>query len=377
MKSLMKLVFGKKGSYPAPLKVTSKDKTFIWTLLIGFIVSMVVVPYPSIAMWVGFIFAGYAAIANDSIQTIGTFIASNSDKKWYWLWLFLGSIFVATVGYSWVVYGGDVTHQRLSAKGFEVAPTSFHYLQLIAPLLLLMLTRLKMPVSTTFLLLSSFATTSGIGSALFKSLSGYVLAFVLGFLVFIIISKLTVRCLKDKASEWWTPIQWSVSGLLWSIWLMQDAANIAVYLPRSLNVFEFLAFTSIIVIGLGVLLWKRGGKIQQLVTEKSIVTDVRAATMIDFLYCIILFYFKLYSKVPMSTTWVFIGLLGGREVAMAVWKSANNGFMGTLKLVSKDVLYAGIGLTVSILIAVMVNDNVSLSDISIQFTNQLNKLIKL
>ena len=77
----MKLVFGKKGSYPAPLKVTSKDKTFIWTLLIGFIVSMVVVPYPSIAMWVGFIFAGYAAIANDSIQTIGTFIASNSDKK--------------------------------------------------------------------------------------------------------------------------------------------------------------------------------------------------------------------------------------------------------------------------------------------------------
>ena len=32
-------------------------------------------------MWVGFVFAAYAAIANDSIQTIGTFIASNQDKN--------------------------------------------------------------------------------------------------------------------------------------------------------------------------------------------------------------------------------------------------------------------------------------------------------
>ena len=375
MKSFFKKLLGNKYSYPSPLK-TSKDKTFMWTLLIGFVVAMIVVPYPSIAMWVGFLFAGYAAIANDSIQTIGTFIASNSDKKWYWLWLFLGSIFVMTVGYSWVVYDGDVTHQRLMAKGFEVAPTSFHYLQIIAPLILLMLTRLKMPVSTTFLLLSSFATTSGIGSALFKSISGYILAFVLGLIVFLLVSKITVSCLKNKASQWWTPIQWCVSGLLWSIWLMQDAANIAVYLPRSLNVFEFLMFTSVIVVGLGILLWNRGGKIQKIVTEKSVVTDVRAATMIDFLYCIILFYFKMYSKVPMSTTWVFIGLLGGRELAMSIWKSANNGVGGSLKLISKDLLYAGLGLVISIIIAVLVNDNVTFSDISNQFIGQLNKLMK-
>jgi hypothetical protein len=29
-------------------------------------------------MWLGFMFAGYAAVANDSIQTLGTFIVSNS-----------------------------------------------------------------------------------------------------------------------------------------------------------------------------------------------------------------------------------------------------------------------------------------------------------
>ena len=105
---------------------------------------------------------------------------------------------------------------------------------------------------------------------------------------------------------------------------MQDAANIAVYLPRSLHVFEFIAFTSIVIIGLGLLLFYKGGRIQKIVTEKSVVTDVRFATLIDFIYCIILFYFKLHSKVPMSTTWVFIGLLAGRELGMALMKTGDN-----------------------------------------------------
>jgi phosphate/sulfate permease len=375
MKTLRKLLLGDKFTYPTPLWLQTKERGFLWVLLLCFITAMLVVPFPSIAMWVGFLFAGYAAIANDSIQTIGTFIASNAKKKWYWLWAFLGSIFVATVGYSWITYGGDVTHQRLAAKGFETAPTSFHFLQLVAPLFLLLLTRLRMPVSTTFLLLSSFATTSGIGSALFKSLSGYGLSFLLGFGIFLLISKTTVKVLKDKPSKWWTPFQWIVSGLLWSIWLMQDAANIAVYLPRSLNGWEFLAFTGTIVAGLGILLYKKGGKIQKIVTEKSVTTDVRAATIIDLIYCLILFYFKMYSKVPMSTTWVFIGLLGGRELAMSLMKSTVKSVGGTLRLVGKDILYAGIGLATSILIALSVNENVEFGEIMSQFGDQFTKFI--
>ena len=39
-----------------------------------------VTPYPKYAMWLGFIFAAYAAIANDSIQTIGPFIDYNQKK---------------------------------------------------------------------------------------------------------------------------------------------------------------------------------------------------------------------------------------------------------------------------------------------------------
>ena len=37
-------------------------------------------------MALGFLFAGYSVIANDSVQTLGTFIASNSEKfKRYYL----------------------------------------------------------------------------------------------------------------------------------------------------------------------------------------------------------------------------------------------------------------------------------------------------
>ena len=98
-----------------------------------------------LSMWIGFLFAAYAAVANDSIQTLGTFIASNQDKKWWVLWIFIGGIFLFTVGYSWVNYAGDVSHGRLMAKGFDVAPTEFHFLQIAAPVFLLILTICPVP----------------------------------------------------------------------------------------------------------------------------------------------------------------------------------------------------------------------------------------
>ena len=93
---------------------------------------------PGIARWIGFLVAGYATVANDSIQTIGTFIASNRQKPVvivviYW-WHF-----VATMTYSWVTYG-DVSYGRLASKGFSETPMSFSFLQVAAPIFLLILT---------------------------------------------------------------------------------------------------------------------------------------------------------------------------------------------------------------------------------------------
>jgi len=348
--------------YPEVVWVPKGERSFLSFICLSFIIAMFLTPYPQYAMWAGFVFAAYAAIANDSIQTIGTFIASNQDKKWWVLWIFIGGIFFFTMFYSWITFGGDVSHGRLTSKGFEIAPTKFHFLQIAAPIFLLILTRLRMPVSTTFILLTSFAATpAAVGAVLAKSMSGYILSFLMGLFFFLIVAKASKKYFTGKAKFGWTIAQWITSGTLWSVWLMQDAANIAVYLPRSLNTGEFIGFTSIVAIGLGLLLYYKGGRIQKIVTEKSVVTDVRFATLIDLIYCVILFYFKLHSKVPMSTTWVFIGLLAGRELGMAIMKTGNNNIFHALKLGLKDMTYALLGLVISIAIAIGVNDQLSVS----------------
>lgn len=340
------------------IELIREERRFLILIGILFFLAGAFYETPQVAMWLGFFFAAYSAIANDSIQTIGTFLASNSDKKWWILWLWIGGIFVLTVSYSWYVYDGDVTYQRLTSRGFEDAPTSFKFLQVAAPLFLLIITRLRMPVSTTFLLLSAFATQpEGIIDVLNKSLSGYFIAFVVAIVVWLGLSKYLNKLFQGKPGKYWMPLQWIVSGLLWAVWLMQDAANIAVYLPRSLEIPGFLVFTGFIFFGLGILFYMRGDKIQKIVTEKSYITDVRSATVIDGVYAAVLYYFKSVSVVPMSTTWVFIGLLAGREIAMSLTDSKGKGrpLSYSLKLIGKDVSYAMIGLIISIIIAVAIN----------------------
>jgi hypothetical protein len=335
-----------------------QERIFLIIIGLSFLISGVVFPYPGVAMWVGFALAGYSAIANDSIQTIGTFLSSNANRKWWILWLFIGGIFVATVTFSWVVYEGDVSYQRLTTKGFTQAPTDFTFLQIAAPIFLLIITRLRMPVSTTFLLLSGFSyDVNGIISMLEKSFYGYVLTFFLALFIWLAFNRLMNRWFSGEAAWYWYPFQWISSGVLWSVWIMQDAANIAVYLPRSLSFMEFFSFTLFIFLGLGILFYLRGDRIQQVITEKSQVVDVRPATIIDFVYAIILFYFKMLSTVPMSTTWVFIGLLAGREIAMSITDANGKGkpLRKTLRIVGKDLTYSGIGLLVSIILAMAIN----------------------
>ncbi len=338
--------------------IAVRERVFLGFIGIGFLAAGVFYRDPAIARWIGFFFAGYAVVANDSIQTIGTFIASNKQQKWWLLWLFVGGIFLVTASYSFWQYNGDVSYGRLTSKGFETTPMSFDFLQVAAPLFLLILTRLRMPVSTTFLLLTSFATTpSSVGKVLTKSLQGYVLAFGLAIVVWLLTARLIDRWIaKGPAHPAWRVAQWITSGTLWAVWLMQDAANVAVYLPRSMSIWQLLAFLAVIFGGLGMLFFLGGDKIQQVVDEKSNVVDVRAATIIDLIYAIILFYFKIHSRVPMSTTWVFIGLLGGREVAMAMRQAGSRGVGAALWVMGKDILYVTVGLIVSLIIAATAND---------------------
>ena len=94
----------------------------------------------------------------------------------------------------------------------------------------------------------------------------------------------------------------------------------------------------------------RGGQIQGIVTSKTNTTDIRAATIIDFTYALILMYFKEMSNIPMSTTWVFLGLLAGREIALSILLR-HRPLKEAALIAGKDIGKAGIGLAVSVSLA--------------------------
>jgi hypothetical protein len=94
----------------------------------------------------------------------------------------------------------------------------------------------------------------------------------------------------------------------------------------------------------------KGGQIEKIVTSKTNAHDLRSATIINLIYGLILLFFVGYNHVPMSTTWVFLGLLGGREISLNLSRE-NPNFAVTGKLVLGDALKAFIGMIVSVSIA--------------------------
>jgi hypothetical protein len=333
--------------------MTRRKRDFLLILLSLVLLASALTPYPSLARWFGFMIASYSAIANDSIQTLGTLIASHGDKKWWYLWLFIGLIFVATILYSWMVYHGDVSYQRLTEKGLSEAPKNFSFLQLFAPIVLLILTHWRVPVSTSFLLLNVFATDTGtLLHVLHKSFYGYFIAFLSAFFFWIAIAKLVNKYASATPWRGWIALQWLASGALWSVWIMQDASNIAVFLPRQLNILELCCFIGFIFFGLGLLFALRGDRMQKILSEKSDLTDVRAATLVNVVYMLILAYFENINNVPMSTTWVFIGLLAGRELAISLSESTlltkKKALSHSMSLIKKDLQKAFLGLLIAI-----------------------------
>jgi phosphate/sulfate permease len=336
------------------------DKYFWLIIVILFIANIGIYRSTFLGRWVGFCLSAYSAIANDSIQTLGTFIASNSGVfAWWKQWAWIGIIFVFTMLYSWFTEDGDISYGRLASKGYDKAPVTFNYLQTAAPIILLVLTRLKIPVSTTFCILTSFVgKVSALNKTILKSASGYVISFGLAVLVYIPFSKMVSNyCDRTRGSlHWsWTGVQWLTTGVLWSVWLQQDMSNIAVFLPRKLNVLEMIFAVAFIAIGLGVMLYQGGEKIQAVVDEKSRVKDVPEATLVDLIFAIVLFVFKLASKIPMSTTWCFVGLLAGRELSMAIRKAGSNTLGDAFQMSLKDLLSVCFGFIVSLIWGAMAN----------------------
>ena len=131
-------------------------------------------------------------------------------------------------------------------------------------------------------------------------------------------------------------------------------SNLAVFLPRDLSVIEVGFACLFIFFGLGVMLYQGGEKIQQVVEEKSRVKDVPQATLVNLIFAIVLFVFKMASKIPMSTTWCFVGLLAGREISMAIRKDGTD-IKTAVTLSAKDLAAVIFGFIVSLVVGILSN----------------------
>ena len=302
---------------------------------------------------VGFTLASYSVIANDSVQTLGTWIASNSNKfKWYYMWMAASLVLLFTLWYGWFVNNGDISYGRLTKIPYQTV----EWYHAVAPMILVALTRFGVPVSTTFLVLSAFASTVVLEKVLLKSAMGYMVAAAAAYLIWLAVSKFweTKKEIPESHEKWWRVAQWCTTGWLWFTWLSHDMANIAVFLPRQISVEVMLLISGVFVIGLAYMFHEKGGKIQEIVLSKTNVSYVRSATLVDLIYSIILWYFKGYNNIPMSTTWVFVGLLAGRELAFAS-VTGKYKFKTVFPLVGKDFFKMMIGLALSVVIVLAIH----------------------
>jgi hypothetical protein len=203
----------------------------------------------------------------------------------------------------------------------------------------------------------------GLYSMLVKSLIGYAVAFVTGGLIYAALAPTLERWFLKTAEQQHAPVwvlaQWITTGYLWSVWLMQDLANIFIFLPRgvdaagnpALNQYEAGVAVAGIIILLGYTFWNGGGPVQRILKTKTAVTDIRSATIIDFIFATLLFYFKELNNIPMSTTWVFLGLIAGREFAIATLDKIRSP-AATGRIVAMDAGKAFLGLVISVVMAV-------------------------
>lgn len=343
-------------------------------------------------MILGFAMAAYAVVANDSIQALGTFLASNAKRPWWLLWAWISGIMVVTITWGWFANGGDPAFGRLAASGKNIPhPLDFGgtitWLFCIPPLCLVILTRMGIPVSTSLLVLTAFkglvaaqqGKSGGAAVDLFKSmmeksLVGYAIAFLLGLILFFAVIYILERKVRQEAEDGehnelhprWMVFQWCSTGFLWSMWLVQDLANVFAYLPRELTLWGLVLSLGGMVLVQGYIFREKGGKIQKVVLSKTNTLDVRSATFIDLLYGLVLLFFKvdyipkLFSamdmtvpwpeKMPMSTTWIFLGLLAGREVGIAL-RLHHRSKKKVSNLIFKDAGKAFFGSAIAVVLA--------------------------
>ncbi|MEB3335054.1 MAG: hypothetical protein VKP70_08720 [Cyanobacteriota bacterium] len=328
--------------------------------------------------------ASVAVMGNDALQTLGPFLASQGGRgNRIGQGLVLAGVLCAVLLGSWAAGAGDPAWGRLDH--FPL-PDPFLWRDLVPLVALLGLTRLGIPVSTSFLVLTAMAPPQ-LGAMARKSLAGYGVAFVVGGVAYGLLGPWLEgpRALSSsgpagsptptapaalaiplapaapptpRASRWggaipWRVLRWLATLALWSQWLVQDLANIYVYLPRRLSLAELLATLVVLCGAVALVVALGGGPLQGRLRSKTPLEEARATTVVSLLQGLVLVAFLGGDRLPMSTSWLFLGLLAGREVGLAC-RGRGGEAPAVARDLTLDLLRAGAGLATSLAVALLV-----------------------
>jgi hypothetical protein len=184
-----------------------------------------------------------------------------------------------------------------------------------------------------------------------KSVLGGTIAFIFGFALWSIFVRFFDErkdVIPEKHLSKLIVIQAVATGILLVAWIIQDASHIFVFLPRGtdmgVGLFSLLCIGFCCVITL--IVYGSGGNMQKVIANKSGTNYVFSAILIDLAYAFVLFVLQGYSHIPMSTTWAFIGLILGRECAMALYH--HRSLKRFLPIAKKDIYKLVIGAAISV-----------------------------
>lgn len=362
-KLLAKIQKKENMSFRADLK---KTKIVFGLCLYVFLVAILTLLIGNVWAAICFALAAYSVLGNDAVQTLMTYIHSNDDlpKKLLFGWVLAVLLWVLWYGY--LVSDGGITYGRLDAKWYaEDLQTPWYFV--FFPLLLVILTRFRgIPVSTSLLMLSLFSTGLLFKDIVTKSAAGYVVAFISAYLIWLAAEYILKRIkYKSKGKKqrkviFWRVLQTCTTVLLFSTWLMHDMVNIAIFLPRDIDLYVMLTISWLFTLALAYTFHIDGWPVGQIVTSKTKIHRLIGATMVDGVYFIILLIFKEWSNIPMSTTWVFIWLLAWRQMAIrsigrvGKVKKWQNKYKLAAAEIGKDFAKMLFGLAVSLVALVIV-----------------------
>lgn len=270
--------------------------------------------------WLLVVFTTYTIMANNCAQTIGMFIASNKGKSKFRIICFLSGIFITTLLVSWLFCDRRLDFYLLH----DIPYNNLNVLLFLIPVLLFFLTKYKIPVSATFLIIPIFANRNTIHSMITKTSVSYFVSFLISLFVweFIYTKRKYLIDVKNEKdiNKIWFFLQFISTGIVWSVWLVLSSCNFVVFLPRVFELKELILIMFVGIVSICLILLDNGGKIQEIVNEKSDI-NIKSSVVFNFLFSFVMLFIQCVSKIPITSTWMFLGILAGRELAITVSKA--------------------------------------------------------